>query len=119
MQTGILVYEDNTVLRESINSLIDFSNDFVLLGSFANALKVEEEIKALKPELILMDIDMPGITGIEAVKKIRKFNSDVHIIMLTVFEESEIVFNAIVAGVTTTYTTTDSAKRQRQFIVND
>jgi DNA-binding NarL/FixJ family response regulator len=98
MQAGILVYEDNTVLRESINSLIDFSNDFVLLGSFANAIQVEEQVKALKPELILMDIDMPGLTGIEAVKRIRKFDGDVHIIMLTVFEESETVLNAIFAG---------------------
>ena len=98
MQAGILVYEDNTVLRESINSLIDFSNDFVLLGSFANALQVEEHVTGLKPEIILMDIDMPGITGIEAVKRIRKFNDDVYIIILTVFEESEIVLNAIFAG---------------------
>ena len=98
MQTGILIYEDNTVLRESINSLIDFSKDFVLLGSFENAIKSEEQVKALKPELILMDIDMPGLTGIEAVKRIRKFNEDVHIIMLTVFEESETVLNAIFAG---------------------
>jgi DNA-binding NarL/FixJ family response regulator len=98
MQTGILVFEDNTVLRESINSLVDFSDDFVLLGSFANAIQSEEQVKALKPELILMDIDMPGLTGIEAVKRIRKFNEDVHIIMLTVFEESETVLNAILAG---------------------
>ena len=98
MQAGILLFEDNTVLRESINSLIDFSSDFVLLGSFANAIQVEEQVKALKPELILMDIDMPGLTGIEAVKRIRKFNEEVHIIMLTVFEESETVLNAIFAG---------------------
>ncbi|HKZ65929.1 MAG TPA: response regulator transcription factor [Chitinophagaceae bacterium] len=98
MQAGILLFEDNTVLRESINSLIDFSKDFVLLGSFANAIQVEEQAKALKPELILMDIDMPGLTGIEAVKKIRKFDEEVHIIMLTVFEECETVLNAIFAG---------------------
>jgi DNA-binding NarL/FixJ family response regulator len=98
MQTGVLVFEDNTVLRESINSLIDFSNDFVLLGSFENAIQSEEQVKALKPELILMDIDMPGLTGIEAVRRIRKFDGEAHIIMLTVFEESETVLNAIFAG---------------------
>jgi DNA-binding NarL/FixJ family response regulator len=98
MQAGILLFEDNTVLRESINSLIDFSDDFVLLGSFENAIQSEEQVKALKPELILMDVDMPGLTGIEAVKRIRKFDEEVHIIMLTVFEESETVLNAIFAG---------------------
>jgi DNA-binding NarL/FixJ family response regulator len=98
MQAGILVYEDNTVLRESIEGLIDFSKDFILLGSFANAIQAEEQVKTLNPELILMDIDMPGLSGIEAVRRIRKFNEEVHIIMLTVFEESETVLNAIFAG---------------------
>lgn len=98
MQTGVLVYEDNLVLRESINSLVDFSDEFILLGSFSNALNAEAEVKAFKPELILMDIDMPGLNGIEAVKRIRKFDEEVHIIMLTVFEEGETVLNAIFAG---------------------
>ena len=98
MQPGVLLFEDNTVLRESIESLIDFSKDFVLLGSFANAIQVEEQVKALSPELVLMDIDMPGLNGIEAVRRIRKFNEEVPIIMLTVFEESETVLNAIFAG---------------------
>ena len=98
MQTGILVYEDNMVLRESINTLIDFSEDFVLLGSFEHAIHSEEQVKAMKPELILMDIDMPGLNGIEAVRRIRKFDTNVYIVMLTVFEESETVLNAIFAG---------------------
>lgn len=98
MQTGVLVYEDNTLLRESISSLIDFSDNYILMGSFENAIHAEEQVSALNPDLILMDIDMPGLSGIEAVKKVRKFNENVHIIMLTVFEESETVLNAIIAG---------------------
>ncbi|HEU4470051.1 MAG TPA: response regulator transcription factor [Flavisolibacter sp.] len=98
MQTGILVYEDNEVLRQSIGSLIDFSGDLLLLGSFGNALHAEDQVRTLKPDLIIMDIDLPGLSGIEAVKKIRRFNPELPVIMLTVFEESDTVLQAIMAG---------------------
>lgn len=98
MQKGVVIYEDNAQLRESVAGLITYSKDFLLLGSFADAVDVEKQIRSLNPEIILMDIDMPGITGIEAVKKIRKANASVHIIMLTVFDDSRHVLDAIFSG---------------------
>ncbi len=67
-------------------------------GSFSNVLAVEEEVKSYKPDAILMDIDMPGMTGIEAVKKLRSTGNAVPIIMLTVFDDNRNVFDAICAG---------------------
>lgn len=98
MQKSVIVYEDNRVLRESIELLLDNSENFLRLSSFDNAVNVVEDVKKYNPEIIIMDIDLPGLTGIEAVKKIRAFNADVHIIMLTVFEESATVLSAICAG---------------------
>ena len=99
LKTGVLIYEDNSQLRGSIEKLVGFSDDFLLLGSFANALDVEKQVKDHCPDIILMDIGMPGgVNGIDAVRKIRIFNAAVHIIMLTVFDDNKTVLDAIVAG---------------------
>ena len=98
MAVSILLYEDNNNLRESICSLLSLTEEFVVSGAFANALAAEEQVTALQPDIILMDIDMPGMTGIEAVKKIRTFNTDVQIIMLTIFDDNNHVFDALRGG---------------------
>lgn len=98
MQIGILVYEDNNDLRESLCNLITFSANLLLLGNYPRVDDVCTQIKELQPDVILMDIDMPGMNGIEAVKKIRTFNQQVQIIMLTVFDDNQHVLNAICSG---------------------
>lgn len=99
METGVLIYEDNQTLRESIAQLLTFSQGYVVLGSFPNVLQVEKEVQQLRADVILMDIDMPGgINGIQAVKKIRAFDKKTPIIMLTVFDDQTNVLEAIFAG---------------------
>lgn len=98
MKPSIIIYEDNDLLRESVSDMIRTSDSFTLASAFENALNVEDQVKSLSPEFILMDIDMPGMTGIEAVKKIRTFDTSVSIIMLTVFDDNIHVFEALRAG---------------------
>lgn len=98
MHIGVVIFEDNRQLRESVVNMLTFSKDMLVLGSFADVQQVEERVKALSPEVILMDIDMPGINGIEAVKKIRTFNQQVAVIMLTVFDDNRHVYDAICSG---------------------
>ena len=98
MALSILVYEDNDLLRESIVSMVSLNKQFEVGGAFNNVMKVEEQVKLLQPDIVLMDIDMPGRTGIEAVTKIRSAGWDTPIMMLTVFDDNQHVFDAICAG---------------------
>jgi DNA-binding NarL/FixJ family response regulator len=98
MHTGIVIYEDNDNLRESLCNLITYSKDLLLLGNYSRADNAAADTTALQPDVILMDIDMPGINGIDAVKKIREVNQQVQIIMLTVFDDNQHVLDAICAG---------------------
>jgi len=95
---SVLIFEDNALLRESISSLIAAKEDMELLGAFENVLSVKDKVTEFKPDLILMDIDMPGMSGIEAVAEIRQLNINTPIIMLTVFDDNTHVLDAIRAG---------------------
>jgi len=94
----ILIYEDNDDMREGLAKVIQKTTEFNLSGAFADCMSAEAQIKKLLPDVILMDIDMPGINGIQAVKIIRHFDVDVQILMLTVFDTNEKIFDALCAG---------------------
>ncbi len=96
--TKLLIYEDNPQLREGLTMLINGTDGFEVLAAFKNCNTVVDEVNAWKPDVILMDIDMPGINGIEGLKKIRQVNSEVKILMLTVFDDNKNVFQAISSG---------------------
>lgn len=96
--TKLLIYEDNPQLREGLTMLINGSDGFEVLSAFKNCNNVEDEVRAFKPDVILMDIDMPGTNGIEGLKKIREIDTNVKILMLTVFDDNKNVFDAISNG---------------------
>lgn len=98
MATSIFIFDDNTSLRNSLEELLALSGEFIVTGSFSNCLNAEKEIKKSCPDMILMDIDMPGRSGIEAVKLIRGINKSVPILMLTVFDDNVHILDAICAG---------------------
>lgn len=98
MAIKVLLYDDNDLLRSSMEILISEDEDFELLALMPNAETVETDIVELEPDVVLMDIDMPNLNGVEAVKKIQVINSSLPVIMLTVFEDNENIFKAICAG---------------------
>ncbi len=98
MAINLLLFEDNPNLRNSIETMLQWSEDFNILATFANADHVLEKMELHKPDVILMDIDMPGASGIQALTKIRTVNPNVYVIMVTVFEDDNNIFEAICAG---------------------
>lgn len=78
--------------------LINGSDGFEVLASFKNCNNVLSEIQLYQPDVILMDIDMPGTNGITGLKQIRLVDSEVKILMLTVFDDNKNVFEAISSG---------------------
>ncbi|MBL7696832.1 MAG: response regulator transcription factor [Chitinophagaceae bacterium] len=98
MLTTVQIYEDDAALRVSLEELLSLSGEFVVSGTFDNGKLAPVEVRSSAPDIILMDIDLPGLSGIEAVRAIRAFDSKVHIIMLTVFDDSTHILDAICAG---------------------
>lgn len=94
----VILYEDNPQLREGLTMLIDGSDGFEILASFKNCSNVIQEVEAFNPDVILMDIDMPVVNGIEGLKLIRQQNQDVKVLMLTVFDDNKNVFEALKNG---------------------
>jgi DNA-binding NarL/FixJ family response regulator len=94
----IVIFEDNNDLRDSLSMIIEGMDDFELAGSFPNASRLVSRIEQSKPDVVLMDINMPGISGIEAVKEIRLLFPHIKILMQTVFDEEDKVFASLCAG---------------------
>ena len=94
----VLLYEDNAQLREGLTMLINGSEGYDVVASFPNCSNVVQEVEAFRPDVILMDIDMPGVNGIEGLKKIREVDTNVKILMLTVFDDNRNIFQAISHG---------------------
>ncbi|RYY69486.1 MAG: response regulator transcription factor, partial [Chitinophagaceae bacterium] len=98
MAIKVLIYEDNEDLRKSIQTLLLWNKEFDIVAAMPDATSVTDDIIVLKPDVILMDIDMPGGGGVEAVTKIRSTGNGVPVIMFTVFDDDDHIFNAICAG---------------------
>lgn len=98
MALSVLLYEDDDLLREGIGSMMKLDDRYALAGSFNNVLSAEKQVAAINPDIVLMDIDMPGRTGTEAVKQLRAMGFQMPVLMLTVFDDTVHVFDAICAG---------------------
>jgi DNA-binding NarL/FixJ family response regulator len=94
----ISVFEDNSNLRQSLTQLFTYEKDFALCGTFPDCNVIEKHIPNYLPEMILMDIDMPGINGIEGLKKVLAIAPETIIVMFTIFEDEDKIFDAICAG---------------------
>jgi DNA-binding NarL/FixJ family response regulator len=96
----VAIYEDNAGLREVLAKVIRSNQDFELAGEFGHCLDIVKNTEAFHPNVIIMDIDMPGISGIEGIKMVKRANIQVEIIVNTVFDDDDRVFEAIREGAT-------------------
>lgn len=94
----MLIFDDNADRRDSLDMLVQSTEGLEWMGSFPDATNAEAVVAKLHPDVILMDIGMPGITGIEATALIKQKFPEVQIIMQTVFDDQERIFDAIKSG---------------------
>ena len=98
MHIKVDIYEDNKNLLSSLRMLINASEDLLLGGAYLTCLDVEANTKENKPDVIVMDINMPGIDGVEGVRRCKKVAPETQILMYTINEDSKQIFEALCAG---------------------
>ena len=98
MEIKVAIFEDNKSLRESLKQLINGADGMTCTGAFADANKLVHNIQMSNPDVVMMDINMPGISGIEAVRMIKEKFPNIQILMQTVFDDNDKIFAAICAG---------------------
>lgn len=115
---GILLFEDHLEFAESLISFFSDSQQIRLLHHARNASQVVRLVKQHQPDIIVMDIDMPGCNGLEGLLKLREASLNVQVIMLTVFDDNERVFQAICRGASGYLLKTSSPEKIVQSIID-
>jgi len=100
MTNKIVIIEDNDQIREAFTLLLNLRDDFSVVNTYSNCEDAIKNIEDDAPHIVLMDIDLPGISGIEGTKIIKKKIPSANIIIITVFENGKTVFEALCAGAT-------------------
>lgn len=98
MAYRIIIFDDNEERLNSVAMLLNLSPDFECAGTFQHCNDLIQNIKATQPDLVIMDIDMPGLNGIAATKIIRKYFEALPVIIQTIFEENDKIFDSLRAG---------------------
>ena len=94
----LYIYEDDKDLREGLSQFLSFTGNFTVVCSFGNCDTVQADLRSADVDVILMDIDMPGTNGIEGIKLAKALKPEVHILVFTVFDDDQKIFDAICAG---------------------
>ena len=94
----VIIYEDEINFRETLSILVNGTDGFELKGAYENCNDVSRQVAKLQPDVVLMDINMPGTNGLEGLSIIRGTAPQTHVLMFTVFDDNEKIFQAICNG---------------------
>jgi DNA-binding NarL/FixJ family response regulator len=100
MNISIAIVEDLDEVREGLKNFITLNSEFFVTGSFKTAEEALENIPLLQPNIVIMDIDLPGMDGIQCIKELKNKTPGTQFMMFTVYENDERVFEAVKAGAT-------------------
>ena len=98
LKRRVFIIEDDKELRSSFTHIVSGSDKFIPVGSFRTAEEAIQEIASKKPDIILMDIELPGMNGVEATTFIKERFPHIEVIIVTVYEDHDFVFHALRAG---------------------
>ena len=98
MPHQVIIFEDNTRLRGSLELLLNDDEVFRVVATFSNCDQADEQVALFNADLVVMDIDMPGIGGIKGVQKIKSRHPHVKVVMHTVFDDDNRIFDSICYG---------------------
>ena len=98
MSITLAIVEDLDEVRDGLKNFISLSQDFKVLDTFKTAEEAAHDLPALKPDIVIMDINLPGMNGIECIKEIKSRIPNTQFMMFTVYENDEKVFEALKAG---------------------
>ena len=94
----VLIVDDHTVVRDGLTAMLGRESDFHVVGEAANGVQAVERSRQLKPDVILMDLRMPELDGVQAMRQIREDDPTVKFLVLTTYDSDEYIFDAIEAG---------------------
>ena len=97
-KSRIIIVEDNDTVREGFALIINSMSEYVVINGYDNAEDAIKNLKKDRPDIIIMDLELPGMHGIDAIAEVRKINHSIDIIVNTIYENSDLVFQALVAG---------------------
>jgi len=97
-QISVAIVEDNKDLREGLSELIQGTPGYRCVGAYPNCAQFLEGVDVIKPDVVLMDIGLPGMSGIEGVQRLKTQRPSTEVLMLTVFEDERKIFDSICAG---------------------
>src|ERR1043165_6646243 len=96
----VCIVEDIEDIRNGIAAIINMTEGFTVLQTFQNAEDALQQVSLLQPDIVVMDINLPGISGIECIRRVHEKNRSIQFMMFTIYENSNTVFDALEAGAT-------------------
>lgn len=94
----IIIVEDDNIIRNAFVTLIQQSGDYTVANAYSNAEAAIKNVKDDAPDICLMDIELPGMNGIEAIPKMKALSPDTQVVVVTVYENDDLVFKALCEG---------------------
>ena len=99
MKTKVMITDDHSLIREGIRQLLEFDGSIEVIGEASNGVECLEKLEVLSPDVLLLDINMPKMNGLEVLKKLKDNKSKVKVLVLTVHNETEYLMKAVEIGI--------------------